>query len=181
MVLRTDSGALWPPASARIFTLSRCMGKIPERHVAHLPGESRPLGKCRLIEGNGASERGLERATRAPLDVIQNERLKENVDLVADGARDVHIRPAIQRGGAVIGVEKSTPNPAIGKALDLPASGGPATMNIPGGTYPPKSRSAPSRISFGRSVRIRFPALSAIPRCSNSSAAAFTRSPAACK
>src|ERR1022692_3918721 len=40
------------------------------------------------------------------LSVIQNERLKENIDLVADAARDVHIRPAIECGGAIIRVEK---------------------------------------------------------------------------
>jgi len=54
-------------------------------------------------------------------------------------------------------------------------------MNIRGATYPPKSRSTPSLMSVGISVCTRFPAASAIPRRSNSSAAALTRSLAACK
>ena len=52
----------------------------------------------------------------------------------------------------------------------------PATINILGGIYPPKSRSAPSRMSIGKSLRIRLPALSAIPSRSISSAATLTRS-----
>src|SRR5260221_541612 len=47
-----------------------------------------------------------------------------------------------------------------------------------GDIYPPTSRSAPSRMSFGRSVRMRLPSPSATPTRSNSSAAAFVCSPA---
>ena len=80
--------------------------KIPKPDVAHLSCESDPPCKRRLIERNAASERGLERTARAPFDVIQNKRLKENIDLVADAVRDVHIRPAVECGGAIIRVEK---------------------------------------------------------------------------
>jgi hypothetical protein len=44
-----------------------------------------------------------------------------------------------------------------GKTVDLPLPGGPATIYIWAAIYPPKSRSAPSLMSSGRSFRTRFP------------------------
>jgi hypothetical protein len=34
--------------------------------------------------------------------VIQDERLEENVDLIADSTRDVEVRSLVQRGGTII-------------------------------------------------------------------------------
>jgi hypothetical protein len=47
--------------------------KILKRNISHLRRKSGTAGKRHLIECDAASEGRFERATRAALDVIQNE------------------------------------------------------------------------------------------------------------
>lgn len=154
----------------------------PARRAIEACSNVTPAAECRL-----------ESAASAHFDVTEHEALEEYVQAVADFGGNADVRPAVHLRGAVIGVEKSTPKPATRNAVDFPLPGGPATMNILGGTgssgerrsarwkLPPKSRPASSRISTGRSLRIRFPLWSAIPSLFSSAAASRTRSPAADK
>jgi len=156
--------------------------KVAERHITHLDHESGLASPRRLVKCDSATECGFKCATRSPRDVIQHKRFEERIDMAARTVRRMfRYDPSFKAAARSSALKKSTPNPETGKAVDLPPPGGPATMNIRGATYPPKSRSTPSLMSVGRSVCTRFPSASAIPRRSNSSAAALTRSPAACK
>ena len=87
----SGSGALWPPASARIFTRSRLHGKIPQREIPHFGRKPRALRHRSLIEGDTAPERGFEGATRPTANMVQHESLEQKIDLIADSTRDVNV------------------------------------------------------------------------------------------
>lgn len=71
-------------------------GECAERDITHFDRKSSSPRQRNLRKSNLAPESSFEGTAGAPLDVLQDERLEETVDLVPNVAGDVEIGSLIQ-------------------------------------------------------------------------------------
>src|SRR6266567_4057462 len=77
-----------------------------ECHVAHFHGEAISFRPSGLLKGDTTTECGFKSTTDAAFDVIDHEGLEQSVHFVPNRARYVEVRPAVQRGSAIVRIEE---------------------------------------------------------------------------
>jgi hypothetical protein len=117
-------------------------------------------------KANRFCQLSLLKGNTAPKSRLQSER-PAGSDAVADETFELLMSrydPAFNSAARSSALKTRSAKLRKGKTELFPAPGGPATMNISGGSiYPPKSRSEPSRMSDGSSSVRRFPSASTSP------------------
>src|SRR5262249_47630912 len=161
-----QKGRLRGAVSARVRTCLDSLelhGEIAQRQIAHLGCESCGLRERRLFKSHRGTQSRFDCKARSALDAPQDERLELAVDGLADMFGNADVRSMVEFSGAIVGVETGNSEARYREDGRLTASGRPGDHDHPGRHQPPKSRSWPSCMSGGRSLRIRRPSASMIP------------------
>jgi len=117
--------------------------------------------------------------------MVLHEPFEKPVHLYPDALWDCHIRSPVQCSSMIICVEEINAEAADWECCGFPTARRSCNDEQLGRKienaccYPPNSRSAPGCISVGRSLRVRFPSASNIPKRFSSATASRTRSRAA--
>ncbi len=161
------------------FNALQMQAEVAKSEVTHLDDEPSLIGHVGLLERNVTPKSCFDGETHATFNASEYECFEFAVHYLSNLVRDSDVRAAIQFRGAVVGVEVFDIEGGEGIERRLAAPGGTGNYDHSRSHQPPKSRSLPSCISAGRSVRIRRPWLSMMPCSWSLRTAAFPRSTAA--
>jgi hypothetical protein len=92
-----------------------------QSQVSHFDRETSSFRQGGLLKGDTAAECSFKSATDAAFDVVDHERLEQAVYLVPNGARYVEVRPAVQRGSAIVRIEEIDAKARYGERRRLAA------------------------------------------------------------
>jgi hypothetical protein len=163
------------------FHPRKMQSKTIKRHIAHFSHEPGRPCDPRLLESDLAAESSLNRKILAPIDGVDYKLLAVMIYLLPDMPRYASVRAAIENRGAIIRIEKGDAETGNRKGSRFAAARWTSHNSHSRLHQPPTSRSASSRMSGGKSRRIRWPCWSMIPLSCSSRTAVFTRSTAAGK
>lgn len=95
--------------------------EVREAEVAHFDDETGTPSQCSLLERHRTPQRRFKSEAASHVDVIEHERLEENVHAGADYTRNIAVRTIVQRCGVIVSVERVDAESRHRKGCRFPA------------------------------------------------------------